>query len=242
MRDRGAPDCAVARICFLVTSPAQTSRDGAPASVNVPRMRHNVELMDLADWAEDTARDILETTLPRRWAHSQGVAAQARSLAPILGRDADLLEAAAWLHDIGYAPSLAATGFHQLDGALHLRGTGRAPDVLCRLVAHHSCAIVEAAERGIADHLAREFRPARRDLADALTYCDMTTGPEGERLPVGQRLAEIGARYGAGHVVSRAIGRSAPLITEAVTVIERRLASDVPVRRVPRAAVLAGAV
>ena len=198
--------------------------------------------MDLADWAEDTARDLLETALPRRWAHSQGVAAQARGLAPILGRDADLMEAAAWLHDIGYAPNLVVTGFHQLDGALHLRGTGHAPGLLCRRVAHHSCAIIEAAERGIADLLAREFWPARRDLADALTYCDMTTGPDGERLPVGQRLAEIGTRYGAGHVVSRSIGRSTPLITEAATAIERRLASGAPLRRVPRAAVLAGAV
>jgi putative nucleotidyltransferase with HDIG domain len=215
---------------------------GALTSVSVPQLRHNVRRMNLADWAEDTARDVLETTLPRRWAHSQGVAAQARSLAPILGQDADLLEAAAWLHDIGYAPNLAVTGFHQLDGALHLRGTGRAPNLLCRLVAHHSCAIVEAEERGIAGQLVREFRPARRHLADALTYCDMTTSPDGKRLPVGQRLAEIGARYGAGHVVSRAISRSAPRITEAVTVIERRLAYRGPVRRVPQAAVLAGAV
>ena len=54
-------------------------------------------------------------------AHVQGVAARARGLAPVLGADADLLEAAAWLHDIGYAPGLAATGLHQLDGARYLR-------------------------------------------------------------------------------------------------------------------------
>ena len=93
------------------------------------------------------------------------------------------------------------------------------------------------------DQLAREFRPARRDLADALTYCDMTTGPDGQQLPVSQRLAEIGTRYGPDHVVSRAIGRSAPQITDAVTVTERRLARATPVRRRrPRAAVLAGAI
>ena len=76
--------------------------------------------MNLADWAEDTARTILQTPLPRRWAHTLGVAAQARSLAPILGRDADLLTAAALLHDIGYAPDLIDTGFHPLDGARYL--------------------------------------------------------------------------------------------------------------------------
>ena len=71
----------------------------------------------LASWAEQLARALLHEPLPRRWAHVQGVAARARGLAPALGADADLLEAAAWLHDIGYTPGLAATGLHQLDGA-----------------------------------------------------------------------------------------------------------------------------
>jgi hypothetical protein len=31
---------------------------------------------------------------------------------------------AAWLHDIGYAPELAVTGFHPLDGARFLRRAG----------------------------------------------------------------------------------------------------------------------
>lgn len=50
--------------------------------------------------------------LPRRWTHTQGVAAQARVVGPVLGWDTDLIETAAWLHDIGYAPALAVTGFH----------------------------------------------------------------------------------------------------------------------------------
>jgi HD superfamily phosphodiesterase len=51
-------------------------------------------------------------------AHVQGVAARARSVAPAVGADAGLLEAAAWLHDIGYVPELTATGLHGLDGAV----------------------------------------------------------------------------------------------------------------------------
>jgi HD domain len=184
--------------------------------------------MNLDDWAEDTARAILQEPLPRRWAHSQGVAARARSLAPILGRDADLLTAAAWLHDIGYAPALAGTGFHPLDGARYLRDTKRADDTICWLVAHHSCAIVEAAERGLAGDLAREFAPARADLADALIYCDMTTGPDGQHLTVEQRLADIRARYGAGDPVSRAIRRSAPQLAGAVGRVARRLTDAGP--------------
>jgi HD domain len=182
--------------------------------------------MSQADWAEATARRILAKPLPRRWAHTQGVAAAARTLAPVLGRDNDLLTAAAWLHDIGYAPDVAETGFHPLDGARHLRDAEGANGMLCRLVAHHSCAINEAAERGLTREMAREFRPARRDLADALTYCDMTTSPDGQRLPIERRLAEIRSRYGPDHLVSRTIGRSEPQLTRAVTHVAGRLAAS----------------
>src|SRR5690348_5444643 len=139
----------------------------------------------LASWAEPLARALLQEPLPRRWAHSQGVAARARSLAPVLGADADLLEAAAWLHDIGYAPGLAFTGLHQLDGARYLRDAQHADALLCRLVAHHSCAIIEASERGLADVLSREFEPAPDVLSSVLTLCDMTTSPDGELVPGG---------------------------------------------------------
>ena len=89
----------------------------------------------LASWAERLARALLQEPLPRRWAHVQGVAGRARSLAAVLGANADLLEAAAWVHDIGYAPNLAITGLHQLDGARYLRDTQHADAMLCRLVA-----------------------------------------------------------------------------------------------------------
>src|SRR5712691_9291080 len=157
---------------------------------------------------------------PRRWAHVQGVADRARGLASVLGADAELLEAAAWLHDIGYAPSLATTGLHQLDGARYLRDTQHADAMLCRLVAHHSCAIIEAGERGLADVLNLEFEPAPHGLSSALTYCDMTTSPDGELVPVERRLAEIHHRYGHGHLVSRSIQRATPMILRAVEQVQ----------------------
>jgi hypothetical protein len=64
------------------------------------------------------------------------------------------------LHDIGYAPHLAVTGLHALDGARYLRDTQHTHTMLCRLVAHHSCDIIEAGERGLADVLGLEFAPA----------------------------------------------------------------------------------
>jgi hypothetical protein len=152
------------------------------------------------------------------------VAARARGLAAVLGANADLLEAAAWLHDIGYAPGLADTGLHSLDGARYLRDAQHADTLLCRLVAHHSCAIIEADERGLADVLTLEFEPAPHALSSVLTYCDMTSSPDGELVPAVQRLAEIQQRYGPGHLVSRSIQRATPMILRAVEQVQDRAA------------------
>ena len=92
-------------------------------SVNVPPELTSVDLMQtIAAWAEGLARSLLADSLPRRWSHVQGVAARARTLKPSLGTDADLIEAAAWLHDIGYLPELAHTGLHGLDVVRALTG------------------------------------------------------------------------------------------------------------------------
>ena len=178
----------------------------------------------LVSWAEQLARALLQEPLPRRWAHVQGVASRARGLASVLGADADLLQAAAWLHDIGYAPGLAVTGLHALDGARYLRDAPHADAMLCRLVAHHSYAIVEADERGLADVLGLEFEPAPYALSSVLTCCDMTTSPDGELVPVEKRLAEIHDRYGPGHLVSRSIQRATPMIRRAVEQVHDRAA------------------
>jgi hypothetical protein len=163
-------------------------------SVNVPPRLSSLGRMNtLGSWAQQLARTLLQEPLPRRWAHVQGVAARARSLAPVLGPDAGLLEPAAWLHDIGYAPGLTATGFHPLDGARYLRDTEHADIMLCRLAAHHTCAIIEAEERGLAGILSLEFEPAPQELSSVLTYCDITTSPDGEHVSARLRLAEIQA-------------------------------------------------
>jgi predicted hydrolase (HD superfamily) len=93
------------------------------------------------------------------------LAARALSLAPILGNETDKLTAAAYLHDIGYSPELVDTRFHPLDGARYLRDVAQADETLCRLVAHHSCAVNEATERGLFDELNAEFMPERPELS-----------------------------------------------------------------------------
>jgi hypothetical protein len=82
---------------------------------------------------------------------------------------------------------------------------------------------VEAQERGLAAELAGEFERERSATADALWYCDLTTGPDGQDLDVTERLSEIQARYGAGHVVTRFVDRARPELLDAVRRTELRL-------------------
>jgi hypothetical protein len=159
----------------------------------------------------------LARPLPQRWAHSEGVARRAAELAGILGENAGLLESAAVLHDVGYAPRLAVTGFHPLDGARFLRDAHHADKRLVRLVANHSFALVEAEERGLRKGLQAEF-PVLEDpfLVDALVWCDMTTTPDGQPTTAVERVTEIVNRYGTDSVVGRFIGRASPDIFSAV--------------------------
>jgi hypothetical protein len=171
--------------------------------------------MDQASWARELAARLLSEPLPRRWSHTKGVGRRAESIAGIIGDDAGLLIAAAWLHDIGYAPSAVATGFHPLDGARYLRDVVGADPRICSLVAHHSCAEIEARNRGLDAELIHEFEPVDGLLSDALTFCDMTTTPDGEPTEVESRLAEILERYGDGHLVAESIREAGPLIMDA---------------------------
>lgn len=186
--------------------------------------RRTLWLMMTAQEARSLARRLLADELPRRWAHTQGVAARARELAPILGDRAELIEAAAFLHDIGYSSAVRSTGFHPLDGARYLRDVLGADPVICRLVAHHTGALIEADERGI-DRLAEEFPVPDQFLLEALTYCDLTAAVDGCQVDVEQRLNEILNRYPPGHVVHRSIVRSSPFLRRAAGNVQRRLSA-----------------
>ncbi|MFG2370429.1 HD domain-containing protein [Streptomyces sp. NPDC048504] len=176
-------------------------------------------------WAYELAESLLADLLPRRWAHSRGVAVRAETLAPVLGGEAETLWAAAVLHDIGYSPAVAETGFHPLDGARHLRAIPGVDQRIVRLVANHSFALLEAEERGLRETLEAEF-PLLDDhlLVDALVYCDMTTTPDGAVTTSYARVEEILRRYGADSVVGRFIGRAAPAIHGSVERVQAQAA------------------
>ncbi|WP_229686200.1 HDIG domain-containing metalloprotein [Longimycelium tulufanense] len=169
---------------------------------------------ELVTWAYELAREKLAVALPRRWQHVQGVAMEAVRISDVFEPHGELLIAAAVLHDIGYAPDLATTGFHSLDGARYLTASG-APERLVNLVANHSCARLEAQLRGLAAELAAypdECTPVR----DALWYCDMTMTPDGEPCSFDTRAEEIHTRYGPEHVVSQFMAQARDEIRAAV--------------------------
>jgi putative nucleotidyltransferase with HDIG domain len=142
------------------------------------------------------ARVIAEQRLRQlapRWAHVRGVAAAAEPMAAALATtEAEAVVAAAWLHGIGYAPSVRSTSFHPVDGAAFVRAEGF-PAVVVSLVAYHTGAVFDARERGLSDALA-EFPEPPELLLDVLTCADMTTGPDGSRVRAKNRVSEILSR------------------------------------------------
>jgi predicted hydrolase (HD superfamily) len=176
--------------------------------------------VDLAAWAHDLAAQELRD-LGSRWHHVQSVGRLAGEVGKAFGTDRETLVAAALLHDIGYSPRLAITGFHPLDGARYVRDV--CDSDLAELVAHHSGARNEARLRGLSNALSSEFMWHDTPLAAALTYCDLTTGPTGLRVRLHDRVSEIVQRYGADHPVSQAIQLGVPYFQRAVDDTERRM-------------------
>jgi len=161
--------------------------------------------------------------LPERLEHSAGVAARAAELTDAVApADRELLVAAAWLHDIGYAPALRRTGFHPVDGARYLATRGWTPRV-CALVAHHSGAIFTAPPGALA-----AFADERSPVSDALAYADQTVGPWGRRTSITARMAEMLGRHGPDSAQARAHHARGPYLLAAAARVEARLAAGPP--------------
>jgi len=172
--------------------------------------------------AHDLAEDLLHD-LPERWAHTAGVARRAAELAAAIGDDdAELLVAAAWLHDIGYAERLTDTGFHPLDGGRHLLRHGW-PRRLTALVAHHSGACYVAEARGLTSEMS-QFPREESPLAEALTYADQTVGPHGRRMGVRDRIADMLARHGKDSPNAVVHHVRGPYLLDVARRVEQRLA------------------
>lgn len=135
---------------------------------------------------------------PGRYRHVEGAARAAAQVVTHLSNlevSRGRLIAAAWLHDIGYASEVRASGFHPLDGAEFLREGGWDGEVT-RLVAHHSHARLLAPYYGVEAHLSR-FAPIHGLAADVVTFADVVSGVSGTGVTVADRIAELRARTSA---------------------------------------------
>ena len=137
--------------------------------------------------ARTLAADILSVD-PALHEHTSRTARRAAELAQrIPGNRATDAVAAAWLHDIGYAPRLRRTGFHPLDGALFLMAE-EWPERIVRLVAHHCLAALEAPFYGVGHHLGVIEVVTGID-ADILVSADLSAGA-GNPVPTAQARLE----------------------------------------------------
>jgi hypothetical protein len=168
----------------------------------------------MASWSIEAARSLSAAYLAGlgdRWAHVRAVGEAAEQLFNdrVIGES---VAVAAWLHDLGYAEPIAVTGLHALDGARVLETLGELPCVVA-MVAFHSGAEFEAAERGLANDLRESERPSASDL-DVLTFLDLTVGPSGKSVRVDERLSEILERYAPADPVHRAVRGSRDVLLE----------------------------
>jgi hypothetical protein len=176
-------------------------------------------MMMLEEWAAAEAERLL-SPLGARWDHVRAVGQCAREVGVVLNQeDRRYLVAAAYLHDIGYAPEVQRTGLHQLDGARYIRSLGA--ERLARLVAHHSEARFEIRLRGFGEELT-SYKREESWVSDALTYCDLTTGPTGLPMTFENRVAEVKQRYGDGEIVD-ALRQATPYLLGAIERTEDRL-------------------
>jgi hypothetical protein len=111
----------------------------------------------------------------------------------------EMVVAAAWLHDIGYAPAIARTGFHPLDGALFLARQGW-PDQVVLLVAHHSHAAFLAPYYGVQHHMAL-LEHVRGLADDIITFSDLRAGPNGWGADPRDRVEDKRRRHANSTVV-----------------------------------------
>jgi len=143
-----------------------------------------------------------------RLQHSLAVGRQASRLATAVTDPTDraAVITAALLHDIGYSPIIASTGWHPLDGARWLHQHGW-PPTICRLVMWHTASWHEGRIRGLYDTAAHEYGPPHPTdpLAAIIAAADLTTGPTGQPTTINRRLVEIRNRYPTDSLVVQAL-------------------------------------
>lgn len=147
-----------------------------------------------SEWAIDVARELLADQ-PQRWKHNEAAIEKARSFAPAVPGEEDVLVTIVALHDVGFAEATKDTGFSTIDGARHLRKIG-ADERLVDLLANICCGQTEGRLRGMPEHH-DDFGPDEGEtpVRDAFWTCCLTTAPDGSPMTVADRCEEWTVRY-----------------------------------------------
>src|ERR1700730_5054476 len=173
----------------------------------------SIFFVELAEWAEQESKRLLAGT-GNRWLHVQGVVGLARQVQGILPEnERPVRVAAAHLQDVGDAGELVRCGAHQLDCAEFLRMAGQ--ERLACIVAHHSEARYELEARGLGSELAG-YQREESAVTDALTYCDLLTGPTAIPACWRERGTNVERRYGDASLVVDALRKALPALQAAV--------------------------
>ena len=192
---------------------------------------NSLEISNLLIKAKDLSTLLLHDT-GTRLNHTRLVVKQAQFAIEVLDEPwKTALLLAAWLHDIGYNKDIGITKFHPLDGARFLRDEGW-PMEVCRLVAWHTNAEVEAEMRGLGQVLANEFEVPPKEARELLAWADLTSSPTGEKCTPQERLEEILERYGSETVVHRAIVQAYDQLLCAAHDFQKRLSGIYPINGV----------
>jgi HD superfamily phosphodiesterase len=169
----------------LVTPPV-SSLPPAPA----PQYRHDVQ--SWLAWVDESFASDRNRALHSRGVWHRIASARRLELAHLDPRRLATLELAALLHDIGRAIDPDDAEPHAFVGARYLDGLGL--HEVASLVAHHSGAKLEAADRDMTD--LDVWPEVDRELLLLLNYADRTVNAKGESVTVLQRRADIAERRG----------------------------------------------
>ena len=183
---------------------------------------NTTEALSLEIKARELATSLLFET-ETRLDHSKCVVDQTRLGVNLLVEPwKSVIIPAAWLHDIGYNKTVGITKFHPLDGARYLQAKGWSMEI-CRLVAWHTNAEVEAQLRDLDDLLTNEFEMPPSEPWVLLAWADLTSSPKGEKCSPQERLDEILERYRPESVVHRAIIQAYDYLIDIATDYQNRV-------------------
>ena len=139
---------------------------------------------------------------PNRLKHIEGVV-KLMSLLCVSESDCvknDLLLVAKY-HDIGYANELINSGFHPIDGFLHLKKLGFKESIQKAVLLHTDAK--DLAPNELKNYYVNiELSAYDLKLLDFITYCDTHINDKGELCTLDERLSRIECRYGSEHNAS----------------------------------------